>query len=263
MITFIDTLTHLDADLLVVSVLIGGFILKTITSPQSNTLTIILSMGFAALVSSLIVRTQTSRDAAAQDASSKVTDLEASLAKLTPDMVKEGFHHRLDGERYAQRVNMPVPEIDVAFRAIRKRPVVAQSLGKLIPHISADRSLVTRIMVILEDFYARIDALKNATPSRIADNGRILRDARSDVLNAMASLEWTGPRNERSVIQVRRARHKIQKQTLSEIQRLVQKHSKSPYIQAADWKPPYPMDDHAVYKLEGSRLGLMSDVHVT
>ena len=144
--------------------------------------------------------------------------------------------------RTSQRVTAPTA--DLRIRALRRRPKIVNLIARLEPQTAADRGMVTRIVTILEDFYARIDMLvREADPQAVARNMRLLQDARADALNLIASLEWTIPHDDRTASAIRRSRTRLQKQTLREMQALTERHAKSPHVQAADWRPPYPFDD--------------------
>lgn len=231
----VDGMTRLDPDLAVAAVMAGCVVLRTVTDASVTAITRALALVCGGVAAYLVREVQAKRDAGAKDVASRFDALEGTVSIRDPAAA-----HRIDGERYSQRV--AAPTADLPLRALRRRPDVAHALSKLLPHVRADRGAVTRVLTVLEDFYARMDTLQGAGAAAVARNLRLLQDARADALNALASLEWTVPTGARSAGAIRRARTRVQRQTLEELRALSDRHARSPQVQAADWRPPYAVE---------------------
>lgn len=270
----------MDADLIAIGAIAGIWVLRSLltvvgagTSSAGPTFAfanVVVILSFSGVVAWFLVQTQRQRDTAGDATHARVDAMERIARRHSGQDgggANTAFVHRVDGNRYSQRVAMP--SASLPLRSLKLRPRVVNAMTNLMPLFMAHRGTVTRVLTILEDFYARIDALKMLSTvataaihpdpqvsAIIARSLGQLHDARSDALNELASLEWCIPPAMQNNV-VRKARRIIQRQTLDELRVLTDPHVSSPAFQAADWRPPYaasstPLDTTTRQRAKGA-----------
>lgn len=142
----------------------------------------------------------------------------------------------LDADLYTLRNVAPNrPMLHLSLRSD-----VVHAVASLHRYLRRDRGKMWRLLVCLEDFFARFDGAIVAPPARAARAVRILLDTRAEAMNVMHTLVFARPNalSEKLLDAI----GVVRRVTQNCMSALGNKHGRDASVRAADWRPPYAFD---------------------
>ena len=189
-------------------------------------LTAVMALGVGAMGLRWLLDRQRSRDASRSNVEHGVRGLEERHARIASTHLTSP-----DGELYHLR--NAEPSGARPLRHLRTRPHVANALTSLRDLGRRHWGQLRRVLVALEDFYARATLLARAkNAAAVARNLDTMMDTRAEALNMLATLAWVRP-GQRHQARLSRVIHIVREDTLTVTKALADVHAPvSPDIRA-------------------------------